>query len=262
MKTRAFFRNTFLTAIVLVFLAALPAAAKSQTIEMTYHGKKNGTYMYTSYVDWGNKTTTAYHKIKLKKSGRLVIGGAKLSGTKVTKRPIKVTLMNSKKKVIQPAAGGTKVTMENDGLIFYGVKAGTYYIRVKNTARYMVYAGLEKFADRGGASKKKAYTLKKGKSATGIMAAGESYKKSDWFCIKPDTPSLYITTANYGNGVYFMELTGPRLEKASVYKIKGGTIQKVSMGNLDTSGTYYVRFYRKDTTANRRGSCLYEVVWE
>ncbi len=251
-----------ITAFLLVFLGAVPAMAASATIDMNYNGKKDGTFVYTSYVNWGNKTTTAYHKIKLKTAGLLVVGGAKISGNKVTERPIKVTLLNSKKKVVQPSKAGTKVTLENDGLTYYGVKKGTYYIRVKKTQSYVVYSSLVKVKDRGGASKSKAYTVKKAKTATGIMVAGESYKKSDWFCIKPTASSLALTAGVNGNGIYMLEITGPGLGEANVYTLKAGTVQKITMGNLTINGSYYIRLYRKDTAAKRRGSCIYELYWE
>ena len=254
------------TAVILILLTlvlSLPAAAATKKKAMKYKGKENGVMLYTVNANWGNTKTTAYHKLKLKKAGYLVIGGAKMSGNKVTNKAIKVTLLDRKKNVIQPSAKGTKVTMKESGMACYGVKAGTYYICVKNTARYIVSAGLGKIADRGGASKEKAYNVAKDNSVTGILAAGEPYTQSHWFCIKPTNAKASLSVSIEGNGAYYMELSGPKMaSEKNTYVIKSGKAMNFGMEKLTVGGTYYVRIFRKTNGGNPRGSGICEIYWE
>ena len=254
------------TAVILILLTlvlSLPAAAATKNKAMTYKGKENGVMIYSTSANWGNSKTTAYHKLKLKKSGYLVIGGAKLSGNKITNKAIKITLLDKKKNVIQPSANGTKVTMKESKMACYGVKAGTYYIRVKNTAKYTVYAGLGKLPNHGGASKEKAYSIAKENSVTGILAAGEPYTQSHWYCIKPTAEKVSLSVSVEGSGAYYLELSGPDMApEKNTYVIKSGKALSIGMEHLTVGGTYYVRIFRKTNGGNRRGSGICEFYWE
>ena len=55
--------------------------------------------------------------------------------------------------------------MSTEDVASYWVKPGTYYILVKNQKYYVVSASMKSMADRGGASKKKATTIKYNKKS-------------------------------------------------------------------------------------------------
>lgn len=145
----------------------------------------------------------------------------------------------------------------------YGVKKGvTYYLQVLSDGGVTINAAFTKVADKSGAKKAKALTIKKGKTSTGLIRVGDS-KVTDWYkfnfsSVKKFT--VYVTP--YTNDDIVVTVSGSKLVKDYSYTIKSGYYGKkldfpfTATGKI--SGTCYVRV----KPAKKTTSGYYKISWK
>lgn len=263
-KTRGLWRRAgilFMTVVMMVLMAGLTASAAGiKTVNMKKHD--SGAYYYEG--DLKDKKTTVYHKITVKKSGVLVVSAAAYNDNGDTSK-IKITLCSSKKKSLENTR-----TVDPSSFAAYGVKKGTYYIKVSKQQKYVVAAAFEAAADKGGASKKKATTIKAGKIYTGVMPVGESGTKADWFKFKvtKSGKKLSMMLENATDGTVDFYVYGPGISsKGARMRLKKGKDGTYTLGNSATQqaikakkGTYYLKAVRY--SKNKKSSGIYSVQWK
>ena len=235
-------------------------AAGTQVVDM--QKAENG--VYSSTATWGDTSTVAYHRLQVTKPGLLYVAGAKYSYG--NQYGMYITLCNSKMQNVDCYSSGQYVT-SSDGA-YYGVKKGTYYIKVTGYDTYTVAASLKNMADKGGASKKKATTIKHKKQITGVMAAGEKAKKADWFKFNmTKSKKLYLTLSTAGNGYFAFYIYGPSYKNGlyvASLKNSGGKYYSTNSLTRKASkikaGTYYIKVVRSSSSASSSGA--YTIKWQ
>lgn len=263
-KTRGLWRKAgilLMTVVMMVLMVGLTAsAAGTKTVKM----KKDDSGAYYYVGDLKDKKTTVYHKITVKKSGVLVVSAAAYNDEGETGK-LKISLCNSKQKSLEKTR-----TVDLSSYAAYGVKKGTYYIKVSKQQKYVVAAAFEAAADKGGSSKKKATTIKAGKIYSGVMPVGESGTKADWFKFKvtKSGKKLSMTLENATDGTIDFYVYGPGISSGgSRMRLKKGKEGTYTLGNSATKqaikakkGTYYIKAVRY--SKNKKSSGIYSVQWK
>ncbi|MDD6065727.1 MAG: hypothetical protein PUD04_04035 [Firmicutes bacterium] len=253
---------TLAAAFVMILMMGVPTlAAGSLDVELVPNGK--GAYVYTGRMPDYN--TVVYHKLTVNKSGALVVAGASFSDYG-NQWGLSVVLCNSKKQPIEYSSS----YVSGDDVATYGVKPGIYYLQVKNQKNYVVSAALQNMADKGGASKKKATTIKHKKTITGVMPAGEKAKKADWFKFKmTKSKKLQLNISVEANGYIEFYVYGPSYPKGTrLGSIKSGANQYYSVSGYFSKkkakikpGTYYIKAVRSGYSSNKKASGVYTIKW-
>lgn len=238
-------------AMLLSMLFSMSAMAANKTVTM----KKNGNGVY-EYLQEKGYTGTVYHKITVPASGLISITGNGISTSGATEN-LNVVLCDSKKREISYS---NYVNFENDRMISFGVKKGTYYLKAKTNGIYYLVAGITKMSDKGAATKAKAYGISQKKTVTGVLPVGEKPSKADWFKIKvANNKLLNINISAYCSGKVRFQIYGQSVKK-------GCTLATVSQKD----GSYYVSkngkpirlkagvYYIKVSRATRTASGVYE----
>lgn len=256
-----------LLAVLCSMLFAMTAAAKSKTVSMKFDG---GAYTYTGNQ---NSNVTMYHKIKVKKSGVMLVSAA--SNVGATARNMRVWLCNSKKKSLERTSKGSSVNAVQfintgtKGMVCYGVKKGTYYIKTKGAANYMVVAACEPVADKGGSAKSRATWISENTQMMGLLPAGESYKAADWYKFNVNQSRvLYMELEAVGDGQFQYYLYGPSYPngaRITSMMNKSGKYWSTPKGSSATArvkrGTYYIKVARGTSSAYRKSSGAYSLKW-
>lgn len=247
-------------AVLLSFVFGTTAMAASKTVNM----KKdtNGTLYYM-----GSAEGTVYHKITVKKDGVLLVSGFSKTGSGST-RGVNIWLCNSKKKSLEIKSAGTYVGSQTaESFSYYGVKKGTYYIKVKNQPYYCVAARVQTVADKGASSKGKATTIKQNKTMKGLMPAGESATKADWYKFKVTSKKvLNLKLQALGTGSFRFYLYGPSYKNGILIDTllnTGGEYVSVNSRRAKIKvkpGTYYIKVVR-GTGKSKKASGFYSVRW-
>lgn len=191
---------------------------------------------------------TTYFKLKVKKAGYITVPCVDLNS-----RYYSVTLCNSKKKAL---SGATPLGYDPT----YGVKKGTYYIKVKSSSNsaggyaFKVTSN-SSIKEKSGKSKAKAVTLKKKATKKGTIQAGSS--QADWYKFKKGKEKQISAV-----------LRGKTNDKLKLTLYRGG--KKVGSKTFDyrhegcyialtnyPKGTYYVKIER----GNKKSSGRYSVQW-
>lgn len=249
---------------------ALPAEAGQMSVETAAGNSKvvnmkkssKNVYVYDGVEEDYN--TTVYHKIVIKKPGVLTVQGVSFSSLG-SRFGMYVTLCNNKKKSLESGSGSYVSDSSN---VIYGVKKGTYYIKVSGYQYYRVAAGIKAMADKGGASKAKAVTLPRKKNVSGILAAGEKAKKADWFKFRLSrSQKLTLLLKNYSKGTITFKLYGPSCPAAGYGgTLYGGNVKSFKIVNMLTrqpinvkAGTYYIKVTRASGSGKTSGA--YTVKW-
>lgn len=146
--------------------------------------------------DWtlaaGNKDNglyTTYWKVKVGANSLLDVSAYDVIPyyRNTAEQAVKVTLCNSKKKVISAQSSLKKFTLNGkleSGHASYGVAKGTYYVKVQaNTPIYAISYGTAKYTTKPGTKKSKATSISKGKSKKAVLEASTS-KKTQWYKLK------------------------------------------------------------------------------
>ena len=129
------------------------ALAATKTITL-----KSGKVYNQTVQKYGD---TYYYKITVPKAGYLTVKGYAYSKYKAnTNYSMRMTLCNSKKKPVDSSYGTG--SSENRGYkVYYGVKKGTYYLKVTDGAPYKLSYSFKAVTEKSGSKKSKAVALKK-----------------------------------------------------------------------------------------------------
>ena len=258
--------KTLLTAAMFVMLIGVTASAEDVYVDMQLN--ENGVYVASGV----NVDTSAniYHKLTVNSSGLLTVGANEIyvssySGN-VSYYGMYVQLYNSKMKLLDIYDSGEYVNAVNEDVAVYGVKKGTYYIKVSGEQNYAIAASFEKTTNKGGTSKKKATTLKHNRTTSGIMPAGEKSSATDWYKFKvTKSKKLRLNISTTGNGYFKFYLYGPSYkngcyidslwnEKGTYYSINSLTRKKLKV----KTGTYYIKVVR----STKKSSGKYTLRWK
>lgn len=252
--------KVLLSTMLLVFaLCGVNAAAANKVVNMTY---QNGMNLYVGQNE--STANTVYHKFTVPASGALVVTGNTVYSW--GRSSISVTLCNRKYQSIDSSSSGAYVNAQNESAQVYAVKKGTYYLKVSGRSNYIIGAQFTKWTDKGGASKSKAKTIKVNKTYKGMMPAGESYKKADWYKFKvTKSKKMKLTVGVEGNGYFEFRLYGPGLSKSGAYfgsvKNSARSSWLVNARNNKkvkaSRGTYYLKVTR--SSSSKKASGIYNV---
>ena len=138
-----------------------------------------------------------------------------------------VTLYNSKKKAI---SNSNYTSSSNEYMTYYGVKKGTYYIKISGKGLYNITAHVAKKAAIPATTKAKA---KKVTSSTKYYVMPASTKKSSaWFKFTISKPKKVTLTTSY-IGDYSLDV--------KIYK-GSKSVDSFKLYNNDKKGRYYSNF--------------------
>lgn len=148
----------------------------------------------------------------------------------------------------------------------YGVKKGvTYYLAVNSYAGVKIKASFTKVADKSGSTKAKALSVKKGKSATGLIRVGD--KNSDWYKFTLTKKQLLtITVTPYLNDAITVKIVGPSISGSATItndyygeKYPFRIVDKYTQQPIKAStGTYYIQV----KSAKKTTSGYYKISWK
>ena len=227
-------------ALAMTLLMGTTALAATKTITL-----KSGKVYNQTVQKYGD---TYYYKITVPKTGYLTVKGYAYSKYKAnTNYSMRMTLCNSKKKPVDSSYGTG--SSENRGYkVYYGVKKGTYYLKVTDGAPYKLSYSFKAVTEKSGSKKSKAVALKKNKAAGGLQIAGESASKADWYKIvlpkKQKVTLTYSTKAN--NTIWFKIIPASKnvyLSGSLEYCMWDQTKTVTTKDKLP-AGTYYVQVYK------------------
>lgn len=144
-------------ALAMTLLMGTTALAATKTITL-----KSGKVYNQTVQKYGD---TYYYKITVPKTGYLTVKGYAYSKYKAnTNYSMRMTLCNSKKKPVDSSYGTG--SSENRGYkVYYGVKKGTYYLKVTDGAPYKLSYSFKAVTEKSGSKKSKAVALKENKSS-------------------------------------------------------------------------------------------------
>ncbi len=157
-----------------------------------------------------------------------------------------MSLLDSKKKEIEQQEF---VNVTKKDTMYYGVKKGTYYIKVKSSMGiHSISYSFHKVKDNGATKKAKATVLNVGgKANTGIILADSKETTADWFkfTLKESTKVAIKISGNTNNTIRF------EIESDSVnffwnnLKITNNTKENTgTLSNALPKGTYYIKVYK------------------
>ncbi|MCI8489797.1 MAG: hypothetical protein HFJ04_06055 [Lachnospiraceae bacterium] len=175
--------------------------------------------------------STALYKIKTPSSGMLKLEVDIEKGSSIY-NPV---LLDSKGRSVLPGSYAKKVN-------YYGLKKGTYYLRIKNISLYkggvcrMRYT-FEKIKIASHTKKSNAINLKKGKAVKGIFLPGNK-KAEHWYKVNISQNQMATVTASTKSNTKNFSL--------SIYQENGKSVKKFSLKNSKTqkkvrlkTGMYY-----------------------
>ncbi len=211
------------------------------------------------------KGDRSYFKITVPKNGYLTITSyAQYRGSGRSKYGQEIQLCNSKKKLIK----NTKVyTSSMDKyVVYYGVKKGTYFVRVDNTytnADVKIKYTFKAVTEKSGSSKAKAVSISKGRTKTGLLQAGEKNSKIDYYKIKlTKSQVLNITLNTRATGYVYFKIV-PASKRVILWNSLTSLYGKDSATWKTTkkipAGTYYIQVYRSSVT---NASGCYSIKWK
>lgn len=202
----------------------------------------------STYTGVANTEKPIYYKVKVNKAGTITFD---IEGTYSSY----VTLCNSKKKAISTKKS---ITAVDDNKIVFGVKKGTYYIKVNtNNDTIRVKSTCKAVAQKNNATKKKATTLKFKKKAATIVLATEKKGSSDWY--KFYNPKKKKVTVTYNSSltgdleISFYSAKGKKFGSKRIYEGVDRTSGIIPYSGIRGSntmtlpkGTYYIKIKKLD----------------
>lgn len=231
-----------------------------------YIRTKNSAHVYWAYYTFaGNPTwksgktysiTPAYNqyyyaKFKPSKSGYLTL---KYSGSYNTY----MTLCNSSKKALTKEVYASKGY--NDQKAVFAVKKNTtYYLKIKSSygSKFTIKPTFTSVTEKSGSKISKAVSIKKGKTAKGLILPNSSTK--DYYKLvvsKAQKVSIKITGKVYAGTVKVTIYSDKKMKKSlgsvSLYGgSSSGTYKLYTLGSSKLrKGTYYIKVERKDSKSN------------
>lgn len=267
-----------LAMVVTAFTVAAPEGVQAAAAK-SFKGQGKSTVTIKDqdcYNASGSAYKTNYIKFKANKTGYVTVtfkGGASAIYAKPSGY---VTFCNSKKKALGEAneAWSTNYSKAWGYTRSYGVKKGqTYYFAVVSNGGVKITASVTAVAKSTANSKSKAKSVEKGKTAKGVIIAGDS--KADWYKIKlTKSEKLKIAFTcksngdndKYGVKFTFYDTDGKMWTNNSYSYVSpqvpsdGMTITMVDKSGTKfaiPSGTYYVKVER----LNKQSSGYYTFKW-
>ena len=248
-------RGILLTAM-LMMLMSVTAMANTYTMSRT----KN-VFKKTVTKSGGYDYRTDYLKLKVSNPGMLIVMARNSSGS-----DLGVTLLNYAKKDINYTT--TRYGYSDTHEIYYGLRPGTYFLKITTGSNYYCVAQFNKYADNGRAKLSQALTMSWNKAMPGVMSGAETYTVPDWYRIY--VPSRRDIRINYdfrGNGNFKITLrngSGSYSKSINYFYLNGRKIGNFytttyysSYGYGLTPGTYYIGI-----TRNGKGSnAMYYLRW-
>lgn len=145
----------------------------------------------------------------------------------------------------------------------YGVAKGkTYYIRVdarfNSKGAYVLNAVNSKISEKSGKTKKKAVTIKKKKTKSGIIESGKNSKQADWYKFKLTSKkkvNITVTTGSNESLKIILYKGGKRIKAVTARGNSTGYIKSIGKW---TKGTYYIKVQRGTSTS----SGYYTIKWK
>lgn len=249
-------KKLYLAVLMMLFTMAFGMSAMAATKVVTMKPNKLYTVNRKNYGD------LTYHKIKISRPGYLTVYGYSYSTYTHDKYSLGVQLCSSRKKPLEQQyktslSDYTKPAYK----AFYAVKKGTYYLAV--TAKdYRLRYSFTPVTERSGASKAKAVTVARKRTAKGLLVAGENGTKTDWFKIrltrKQKVTFTFTTRAN--DYLRFQIVSAnPKVVIGGSSVFSKNTTEKIATKDAFPAGTYYIKVSRmlsrdKDTSGYYRFS--------
>ena len=170
--------------MVSVFAVATPQQVEAAE-DLSFNGKGTSTATISDEECWGatkeanfikfKSNVTGYITIKISNNSSVVSGGAY---GYITFNKSKTSALGQTREYFDTSESATRYYTRT-----YGVKKGsTYYFKVESMGGVKVKATVTSLKKGSNTSRGKAKTLKEGKTATGVIIAGD--KTVDWYKIK------------------------------------------------------------------------------
>lgn len=205
-------------------------------------------------------SNTIFHKINVSKTGYLKVNGfSRENGEK--KKLDNVVLYNSRKKPLTESISLNPYT--TNYTTYYGVKRGTYYVGVKGTGLYNLRYSFGAVKAKNISSKKRAATLKRNKTAKGLMIAGESVSKANWYKITvPKKRRIKVTMKANADGSFYLSVIAKKRNKVHSRKLFtfNGTSFTKSSSVILPKGTYYIKINKYGKSKGSSG--YYRLSWK
>lgn len=219
-----------------------------------YDASTSGTIKAgTSYIGYNN-STDVYKKIKVTKDGCLAVCATSFSissSGNTTSYGNSITLCNSKKKAISNK-GYTPSNLNYTN--YYGVKKGTYYIKLSTPGYYNIQAKMVRKATP--VATKKTAAKKVTSSNKYYTLPASTSKSSAWFKFTINKPKKLTLTTSF-TGDYSTRMTVYKGSKVvytcSLYDGSKRTLKYQTLAGKETTwpkGTYYVKISKSNKTDN------------
>lgn len=257
----------FFGMLVLMLCPVTASAATKKYVNMnpaiTNKGK---TYTWKGTYNWGNYDTYAYHKVVIPGFGRIQVSGLTNTGGSIN-----VTLCDSRGNNIQQTANtyvNANSRYASSQYVTYGVKRGTYYIRVNKAKYYSIAMVYNYMKDIAGKAKSVARALPYGTNYTGVMANGDGFPE-DWYKFYlSSSRHIAVVCTFIGQGSFSAYLYGPSFPRGErIYlgcndsgKVTSYTTYRAIKGGLKP-GYYYIKIMRSGANQYKKSSCGYWVKW-
>ncbi|MDY3918714.1 MAG: hypothetical protein SOZ59_06885 [Candidatus Limivivens sp.] len=226
------------------------AATKTQTLTS---GKwvKNTTQKYGDVY---------YYKIVVPKTGYLAVEGYGFSNYSDSRYSLSVKLCDSKKKELETYR--TSLTSSHSCKSYYGVKKGTYYLKVEDS-NYRLRYSFKAVTEKSGTAQKKAVSVPKNKTVGGLAIAGEKGTKIDYYKITlTKAQKITFTFGAKANSWIQFKIVPANTKQiifgSSVYR--WDTTETVVTKDKFPKGTYYIQVYRMSNDADTSG--YYTLKWK
>ena len=192
--------------------------------------KGKWTSGYASY------NVPVYYKVAVPSSGSLKVD---TSGS--TNGAAQIELLNSRKKTINYLGSSSEKTS------YYGVKKGTYYIKLLNDGTFRLRYTLETVKGKNNTKKSRAVNLKKGKTEKGVFAIGDKKYERYYKLVLKKNQTITGNISVKSNGSYscFISQRVGKKDKTVKYT-------ELERGNNKVraklkKGTYYLMIYTVET---------------
>ena len=209
-----------------------------------------------------NGNVAHYYKVIVKSTGNLYFTGYSQSYYGYNSG-LYITLCNANGKALDTQQYVRAVGNDTDSWTYksYGVKKGTYLVKVQTSDAFELVHGFTKLKVKGGASQKKATALAKGKTVYNVSTIGTKNRKVDYFKITLKKPQKEIKFQIYNyfhnNSTLKFKVIAPKSVRYSgsyrtVYNDDGVemTLKYLYSSKKLPKGTYYIQV----TRANRKSS--------
>lgn len=256
-KKKIWLRMLQIVTIAIICLVAVKQDVSAATKNVTL---KNGK---AYNANWSGYNNTTYHKVVIPAEGYIKVVGWGRSAYSSNKYGMYTQLLDSKKKALDGKYTLISAYTTPAYTTYYGVKKGTYYIKLTNESLYTLKYTYTKQKDQSGASKAKATKLAKNVYKNGLAIAGEKGNKADWFKFTlPKAQKVTLTFGSRSNKYLQCELIsgipGYTLYGGRAYAKNGKDTIKSS--TTLRKGTYYVKVSRMSNDKQASGN--YYLKWK